>query len=245
MADAEAVMAGVPRGDGVTYIGLVLNERGLDRALAAGVDEVNVVVVATDTFTQRNQGIDDRRGRRRRRSPSSGRRARPGCGRRDHRGGVRLPVRGRGRPSSGSWTSPAGARSTASASSRSPTRSASAVPADVTRRLTAVRRGAPTCRCAVHLHNTRNTGYANAVAAVAAGVRALDASSGGIGGCPFAPAATGNIATEDLVYLLERSGVETGLSLAPLIEVAGLVAELLGTPTPSLLPKAGGFPPQG
>jgi hydroxymethylglutaryl-CoA lyase len=115
------------------------------------------------------------------------------------------------------------------------------VPADVTRRLTAV--GEVTdVPLRVHLHNTRNTGYANAVAAVAAGVRALDASSGGIGGCPFAPAATGNIATEDLVYLLSRSGIETGLALDPLIEVAGLVAELLGSPTPSLLPKAGGFP---
>jgi hydroxymethylglutaryl-CoA lyase len=117
-----------------------------------------------------------------------------------------------------------------------------AVPADMTRRLTAVGE-VTSVPLRVHLHNTRNTGYANAVAAVAAGVRALDASSGGIGGCPFAPAATGNIATEDLVYLLERSGISTGLTLDPLIEVAGLVGELLGSPTPSLLPKAGSFPP--
>jgi hydroxymethylglutaryl-CoA lyase len=111
----------------------------------------------------------------------------------------------------------------------------------VTRRFAAV--GAVTdATLRVHLHNTRNTGYANAVAAVDAGVGALDASSGGIGGCPFAPAATGNIATEDLVYLLSRSGIDTGLELPALVEVTRLVEELLGSPTPSLLPRAGGFP---
>jgi hydroxymethylglutaryl-CoA lyase len=116
-----------------------------------------------------------------------------------------------------------------------------AVPPDVTHRLAAVREVTDLpLRC--HFHNTRNTGYANAVAAVQAGVTALDASSGGIGGCPFAPRATGNIATEDLVYLLSRSGVETGLRLADLLAPSALVGELLGKQPPALLPLAGDFP---
>src|SRR5690606_20870503 len=94
-------------------------------------------------------------------------------------------------------------------------------------------------RC--HFHNTRNTGYANALAAVDAGVSALDASSGGIGGCPFAPRATGNIATEDLQYLLGRSGVETGLRLADLMAPAELVGELIGKQPPGLVRLAGDF----
>jgi len=97
-------------------------------------------------------------------------------------------------------------------------------------------------RLRAHFHNTRNTGYANALAAYEEGVRVLDASLGGIGGCPFAPRATGNIATEDLVYLLERSGVSTGLDLDRLIATSEWLGELLGGPTPSLVSRAGGFP---
>ena len=93
-----------------------------------------------------------------------------------------------------------------------------------------------------HFHNTRNTGYANALAAYEAGVAVLDASLGGIGGCPFAPRATGNIATEDLVYALERSGVDTGCDLDALIGASEWLGERLGRPTPSLVSKAGGFP---
>src|SRR5690606_19253215 len=119
-----------------------------------------------------------------------------------------------------------------------------AVPADVTRRLSAVRDVTDVpLRC--HFHNTRNTGYANAWAALQAGVAVLDASSGGIGGCPFAPRATGNIATEDLVYLLSRSGVETGLTLEDVLAPSALVGKLLGKTPPALLPLAGGFPSGG
>jgi hydroxymethylglutaryl-CoA lyase len=95
-----------------------------------------------------------------------------------------------------------------------------------------------------HFHNTRNTGFANAAAAVDAGVTALDASAGGIGGCPFAPAATGNIATEDLVYLLERMGLRTGYELEALLPTAGFLAERLRHDVPALLPRAGVFPPR-
>jgi hydroxymethylglutaryl-CoA lyase len=94
-----------------------------------------------------------------------------------------------------------------------------------------------------HFHNTRNTGYANAIAAVERGAAALDASSGGIGGCPFAPAATGNIATEDLLYLLHRSGLATGVSAEALLPAAGLLAGALGAPVPGQLARAGLFPP--
>jgi hydroxymethylglutaryl-CoA lyase/(R)-citramalyl-CoA lyase len=93
----------------------------------------------------------------------------------------------------------------------------------------------------VHLHNTRNTGYANAVAGLEAGATLLDASVGGLGGCPFAPEATGNIATEDLVYLLDGEGVRTGVDLDALIEVARWLEERLGTPLPGLVHRAGTF----
>jgi hydroxymethylglutaryl-CoA lyase len=93
-----------------------------------------------------------------------------------------------------------------------------------------------------HSHNTRNTGYANAITAVERGAAALDASAGGIGGCPFAPAATGNIATEDLLYLLHRSGVQTGMSLPALERATSLLAGALGTEVPGLLTRAGPFP---
>jgi hydroxymethylglutaryl-CoA lyase len=95
-------------------------------------------------------------------------------------------------------------------------------------------------RC--HFHNTRNTAVANAYAAVMAGVHTLDASVGGIGGCPFAPNATGNVATEDLLYMLSRSGFDTGIDLARLIETAHWLQEQRGKPVPSMVSKAGGFP---
>lgn len=242
MADAEDVMAHVPRGSGVSYAGLVLNHRGLERATSAGVDEVNVVVVATEKFSQRNQGTSIDEGIKVAAEVVAGAAA----------AGMRTTVTiaaAFGCPFEGEVSidrvvdlarrcSVDGLDELALADTIGV-----AVPTDVTRKLTAVQDVTDaTLRC--HFHNTRNTGYANATAAVTAGVSALDASSGGIGGCPFAPNATGNIATEDLVYLLNRSGVDTGLELAPLIDMAALVSDLLGAPTPSLLPRAGGFPPE-
>ena len=116
------------------------------------------------------------------------------------------------------------------------------VPAQVTRLLGGVAGAAPGIRLRCHFHNTRNTGYANAVAALDAGVTVLDASTGGIGGCPFAPDATGNIATEDLVYLLARSGVESGVDLAQLIETSEWLGGVLGSQVPGQLSRAGAFP---
>jgi hydroxymethylglutaryl-CoA lyase len=116
-------------------------------------------------------------------------------------------------------------------------------PVAVTRRLNVVRAAAPEARLRCHFHNTRNTGLANAYAAWAAGASALDASIGGIGGCPFAPAATGNIPTEDTVYMLHRMGVQTGYDLKPLLRTADWLAQRLGgAPLPAMLGRAGGFP---
>jgi len=116
------------------------------------------------------------------------------------------------------------------------------VPAQVTEILGRVREAVPGVALRCHFHNTRNTGLANAHAAVCSGVTTLDASLGGIGGCPFAPAATGNIPTEDLVYMLERCGHRTGVSLGAAIETARWLEEQLGRAVPGMLVKAGGFP---
>lgn len=116
------------------------------------------------------------------------------------------------------------------------------VPTQVTEMLQAIRERAPGMPIRCHFHNTRNTGLANAQAALDAGVASLDASIGGIGGCPFAPAATGNIPTDDLLYMLDRSGVQTGISLERVIETSKWLQEQLGRSTPAMLPKAGIFP---
>jgi hydroxymethylglutaryl-CoA lyase len=243
MADAEAVMAGVPRVAGVSYIGLVVNRRGLDRALAAGVDEVNVVVVATETFSRRNQGM----------SVAEGAASFADISRRAHDGGLRVtatigasfgcPFEGEVAPATVAGLvrqcAAAGADEIALADTIGV-----GVPADVSRLVDAAREvtDAP---LRFHFHNTRNTGYANALMAVSRGAAALDASTGGIGGCPFAPAATGNIATEDLAYALRRTGVESGLDLSRLVAAAAGIEAELGITLPALLGRAGDFPPVG
>lgn len=242
MADAEQLMTALARPDGVSYIGLVMNRRGLDRALAAGVHEINAVVVCSDTFCRRNQNKTTAEAVAVWDDLAEGARA-AGIA-----AGVTLSA-AFGCPYEGEV--PVGRLSAvaAEAARSGPDEIALAdtigvaTPADVTERVAAVREAVGgDIRLRAHFHNTRNTGYANAVAAANAGVTALDASLGGIGGCPFAPAATGNIATEDLVYLLERMGVPTGASLEALCESARWLEELLGHPVPGLLSKAGGFP---
>ena len=242
MADAEAVMAALPRSDDVTYIGLVMNRRGLDRALAAGVDEINAVVVCSDTFCERNQGTTTAGAVALWEELAEGARA----------GGISAGVTlsaAFGCPYEGDVPVERLAEVAAEVVQSNPAEIAIAdsigvaVPADVTERVRAVREAVGEgVRLRAHFHNTRNTGYANALAAVEAGVEVLDASLGGIGGCPFAPNATGNIATEDLVYLLDRTGVSTGLSLEALCESALWLEQLLDHSVPGYLSKAGGFP---
>jgi hydroxymethylglutaryl-CoA lyase len=226
MADAEAVMERLPRPDGVSYAGLVLNRRGLDRALAAGVDEVNVVVVATDEFSRRNQDCTVEEGI----AAWAAIAADAGCPFEGEvpAGRVLDLVRrvAEGEPDEIAVADTIGV----------------GVPAQVRALLTGAAGIAPGVPLRCHFHNTRNTGYANALTALDYGVRALDASAGGFGGCPFAPAATGNIATEDLLYALDRSGVATGVRMSAVAETAAWLGERLGRPVPALLGRAGPFP---
>lgn len=244
LADADELLAALPRPAGVRYAGLVMNGRGLDRALAGGVDEIDVVVVATDTFCGRNQGMTTAQACATAATLVAEARAAGvfttvtvgasfGCPFEGEVPPDRLrDVLGR--------VAGAGPHEVALADTIGV-----AVPAEVTTRLALAREVCgPDLPLRLHLHDTRHTGVANAVAAVAAGVSTLDASIGGAGGCPFAPAATGNVATEDLVYLFGREGRPTGLDLAETIAAAGWLEERLGTRLPSALLRAGGFPPE-
>lgn len=242
MADAEAVMASLPRTDDVSYIGLVLNRRGFERAVIAGVEEVNVVVVATDEFNRRNQGV----------TTAESLVAWGDVAAAARREGLRPTVTiaaAFGCPFTGEVPLERVVEVVRQATDAGPEEITladtigAAVPTEVTERLAAVAQVAPAVPLRIHLHNTRNAGYANAVAAVEAGAGALDASIGGIGGCPFAPRATGNIATEDLTWMLGRMGVATGVDPRALAEAGTWIAEQLARPAPALLGRAGVFPP--
>ena len=241
MADAEAVMAAVPRVADVSYIGLVLNRRGFDRAVQAGVDEVNCVVVASETFSRRNQGMSVAESVENVRGLAGDARA----------AGLTVSVTvatAFGCPFEGEVPEETVIDLARQVGDLGVDEIALAdtigvgVPAQVRRLLAGVTAAAPHVRTRCHFHNTRNTGYANAVAALEAGVSSLDASTGGIGGCPFAPDATGNIATEDLVYLLDRSGVATGVDLGRVVETSRWLTGVLGADVPAQLGRAGGFP---
>ena len=244
LADADELLPSLPRPAGVRYPVLVANRAGLDRAAKAGADAIAVFTAATDAFTERNIGMTvDRslevfgplleeagtRGWWRRAYVSTA----FGC-----------PYSGRVDP---------------------------ARPVDVARRLLelgadevcfgdtigvatprgvtgvtrlALEAGLPVDRIAHHFHDTRGTAIANVAAALAQGVRTFDASTGGTGGCPYAPGAAGNLATEDLVYLLDEEGFETGVDLDRLLEAAGLIASLLGRPLASKVGQAGAWRPE-
>jgi hydroxymethylglutaryl-CoA lyase len=242
MADAEAVMERVPRRDGVSYIGLVLNRRGLDRALRTGVDEVNVVVGVTDTFSQRNQNMPTAEAMRQAVAVVTDARAAGLATTLTLSVAFGCPFEGEVAPERVVGLAAEAARAGVDEIALGDTIGVG-VPAqvrDLTARIRAAVGDRPPLR--YHFHNTRNTGFANAYAAVLDGVDVLDASAGGIGGCPFAPKATGNIATDDLVYLLERMGVPTGWDLAALLPTAAFLSDRLGHQVPALLPRAGAFP---
>ena len=241
MADAEAVMAGVDRTAPVSYIGLVMNERGWQRAQSAGVDEINMPIMATDTFNHENQGVDTdgsiaalerivEQARDLGIPVSATIGVAWGC---PFEGEVPIErVTGIAERLAGLGISELAVADTIGV----------ADPWSVTHRIDAVREVAGGLPLRVHFHDTRNTGIANTYAAIEAGVSVIDASVGGIGGCPFAPAATGNIPTDDLVYMLDRAGIEHGVSLEGLIGVSSELSEDLGEEVPAMLPKAGGFP---
>jgi isopropylmalate/homocitrate/citramalate synthase len=242
MADAEAVMERVPRRDGVSYAGLVLNRRGLDRALRTGVDEVNAVVAVTDTFSQKNQNMTTAEAMRDALSVVADARAAGLFTTLTLSAAFGCPFEGEVPADRVVALATEAAESGVQELALGDTIGVG-VPSQV-RELTARIRDAvgPQVPLRYHFHNTRNTGFANAFAAVLDGVTVLDSSAGGIGGCPFAPKATGNIATDDLVYLLSRMGYRTGYDLEALIPTAAYLSEQLGHEVPALLPRAGVFP---
>jgi hydroxymethylglutaryl-CoA lyase len=241
MADAEDVLKALPRHPGVYYVGLVLNRKGFDRAAAAGCNEIGMAVVASDTFNQRNQGV----------TTEESIAAWLDIAAAAHAAGIRPQVTvsaAFGCPFEGEVDPRRVAEIAARVAEGRPSEIAIAdtigvgVPSQVTDLIGRVREAVPGMRLRCHFHNTRNTGLANAYAAVEAGVQALDASVGGIGGCPFAPAATGNIPTEDLLYMLSRMGVDTGIDLEATIATGRWLQDQLGRSVPGMLIKAGSFP---
>ena len=241
MADAEAVLDELRGREGLSRIGLVLNRRGLDRALRAGVDEVNYVVAASETFSRRNQGVSVA-------DALQGWTEVAGIAR--HEGKVVSVVitTAFGCPFEGEIAASRVGELVGEIAASQPDEIALAdtigvaSPLDVTEKFALAAKAAPGMRLRAHFHNTRNTGFANAYAALQSGATVLDSSIGGIGGCPFAPAATGNIATEDLAYMLRRMGYVGGVDLQALIAAASWLQERVGHQVPALLGRAGVFP---
>ncbi len=240
MAGAEEVVAALERTEGVTYAGLALNERGYDRLVAAGLDEARFAFGATESFNQRNQNA----------SVAESLAAAKAIVERARADGIRSAVTisvAFGCPFEGEVDEGRVLELAAEVAAAKPDTLvlADTIGVGVPRQARALVSRAAELGVPVggHFHNTRNTGYANALAALEAGASVLDASVGGLGGCPFAPKATGNIATEDLVWMLEREGVDTGIDLDALVEVSRWLEELLGRQLEGQLYRAGPFPP--
>jgi hydroxymethylglutaryl-CoA lyase/(R)-citramalyl-CoA lyase len=242
MAGAEDVMRALQRRPGTAYAGLVLNEKGYERALAAAVDEVHYAFAATDEFGRRNQNA----------TTDEGLQTALALVKRARADKVPITVTisvAFGCPFEG----PVPAERVLGIVER-----LMATPADEICLADTIGVGVPTqvkelvrgarrlgANVGAHFHNTRNTGYANAVAALDEGAVSIDASVGGAGGCPFAPKATGNIATEDLVYLLRGLGVDTGVDLDALIACSRWLGEQLGKELPGMVARAGDYPARG
>ena len=238
MAGAEEVMAAIERSPGTSYAGLVLNERGYERAITAGVDEVRYAFPVTETFAQRNQNT----------TVADATQLAARLVERARLDGVRVSITlsaAFGDPFEGRVEPEHVLRIAGSVAASGPDEIVLAdtigvgVPNQVRTLVEGVAAQGITVAC--HFHDTRNTGIANAVAAIESGATVLDASVGGTGGCPFAPRATGNVATEDLVYLLHNMGYETGIDLDALIDVAAWLAKQLNKELPGQLYKAGNF----
>jgi hydroxymethylglutaryl-CoA lyase len=240
MADAEQVFARLPRQSDVSYVGLVLNRRGFERAVAAGCREIGMVIAASDTFNRRNQGTGTTDSIAAWREMAQEAR---GAGVRAH---VTIAT-AFGCPFEGEIPMARVTDLACQIAEEAPVEIAFAdtigvaAPHQVTEIVASLHKAVPQIRLRAHFHNTRNMGIANAQAAIDAGITILDASIGGLGGCPFAPGATGNIATEELLYLTERSGIRTGISIGGLIETARWLQAQIGRPLPGLLMKAGLF----
>jgi hydroxymethylglutaryl-CoA lyase/(R)-citramalyl-CoA lyase len=240
MAGAEGVVAALDRADGVVHAGLALNERGYERLVASGLDEVRFAFGATESFNRANQNA----------SVEESLAAALRIAARAREDGIRATVNisvAFGCPFEGPVEEARVLELAGQVAAAGPDMIlladtiGVAVPTQVRRLVSQTAElGVPV---GGHFHNTRNTGYANALAALEAGATVLDASIGGLGGCPFAPRATGNIATEDLVYMLRGEGVETGIDLDALIAVSEWLESVLGRMLEGQLYRAGTFPP--
>ena len=229
MAGAEEVVAGIERRDGTEYSGLVLNERGYERFAATGLDRVNATLGATEEFNRHNgnASLDEAVARVDQILAAAQVPATVtisvafGC-----------PFEGR--------VDPGRVAELAARFERAEVVLADTIGVAAPREVRSLleRTGA----AGFHGHNTRNTGYANALAAVEAGATVLDASVGGLGGCPYAPRASGNVATEDLAYLLEHEGVETGVDLDALIGISTWLEGIFGRKLEGQLYRAGDWP---
>jgi len=239
MAGAEEVMAALHRRSDTVYAGLVLNEKGYERAVAAGVDEAHYAFAATDEFGRRNQNATTAEGLKTALALVA--RARSD----------RMPITvtisvAFGCPFEGPVPPERVLKIVEHLMAVPPDEVclADTIGVGVPPQVHELVRGARGLGAAVgaHFHNTRNTGYANAAVAVEEGVVSLDASVGGTGGCPFAPNATGNIATEDLIYLMRGLGVDTGINLDAVIETSRWLGTQLGKGLPGMLARAGDYP---
>jgi hydroxymethylglutaryl-CoA lyase len=241
MADAEEVIAGAPRAKDITYIGLVMNQRGAQRAFETEIDQLGAITLCSDTFAQKNQGQTARETL-------------------DVASEIIRLARKEGREATVMISSAFGCPFEGEIAEADvieyAKRLAEAEPCEIALADTIgvgdpwrvgalfdkLRDAVPSMPLRGHFHNTRNTGIANAYAAIQAGVTAIDASVGGLGGCPFAPAATGNIATEDLVYMLNRGGIESGVDLDALMDTCSWMNEVVGRQLPAMVSRAGNFP---
>ncbi len=242
MADAESVCAGLPARSDVTYIGLVLNERGAERALATGrIDQLGAVAIASDAFAIANQGQTSAESIAVAsaivtHAKASGKSA-------------QITISAAfGCPFDGEVAEKHITEMAAKLAESGPAEIALADtigvgnPAQTARLVKAVKAIIHPLPVRVHFHNTRGTGLANVWAAIEAGATIVDASIGGLGGCPFAPGAAGNVASEDVVYMLERAGVGTGMDLGRLIETSHWLSGIMGKSLPAMVSKAGRFP---
>ncbi|WP_374420475.1 hydroxymethylglutaryl-CoA lyase [Novosphingobium arvoryzae] len=244
MADAEAVCAGLPERADVTYIGLVMNARGAARALATGrIDQLGAVSVATDTFAMANQGQT---------SDGSVAAAQEiiAMARAAGKTGQVTIAASFGCPFEGEVAKERVVAMAVELAKADPVEIGLADtigvgnPEHVTSLVGKVRAAVPGVPVRVHFHNTRGTGLANVWAAVQAGAVTVDAAIGGLGGCPFAPGAAGNVSTEDVVYMLERAGIGTGLDLAALIAANHWLGGVMDRTLPGMVAKAPPFPRQ-
>ncbi len=241
MADAEEVVAKAPKSEDVTYIGLVMNRRGAERALATDIHQLGAIVLCSETFAQKNQGQTARETL-------------------DVASELIRFANAEGRVASVTIGSAFGCPFEGEIAEADviefAKRLAEVEPCEIALADTIgvgdpwrvgalfdkLHDAVPGMPLRGHFHNTRNTGIANAYAAIQAGVTSIDASIGGLGGCPFAPAATGNIATEDLVYMLDRGGIDSGVDLSTLMDACSWMNDVVGRQLPAMVSRAGGFP---